>query len=419
MYVKVEKPKENKSRAVANSDSKKKRNVQQGFGLADNRPVVIVQKKYQEKMNWSNSIQKQLDSETATKKDTEDLIDNSSTNNHCSDHVLKMKKNYNSNVSDLLDHNRVAPIQCMTLLPFTSADDGLNNFVDSNAQGLAGNVVKGTPTAKIGKNEKLALVGHGNGFELYSHFAGSKDLVKMNYNEVANFLAKYVLPDGYRGEIVVWSCNSATPWKHIPEIKSQIKDEDDERLDGSFITLLKQKLLDKTDLDLSPTIRGAIGFASLDKPWKQAEVYLDKDLKNIGPKKNFLEGFISTDQSPPGNWYNALDDDDDDAFEPVESPDEILEEFEDGLQENVPKNLEQEEVIDDDDVVITQRPLSELYPNFNVLTANPQTAGARFLRELGDIIIPSNTPVQEMEYLAVAIRSERMLIAYNHRIEQI
>jgi len=48
MYEQVEKPKENKSRAVANSVTQKKSNVKQGFGFVDNRPEAIVQKKQKE-----------------------------------------------------------------------------------------------------------------------------------------------------------------------------------------------------------------------------------------------------------------------------------------------------------------------------------------------------------------------------------
>jgi hypothetical protein len=45
MYARVEKSKENKSRAVANSVAQKKSNVKQGFGFANNRPEVVTQKK--------------------------------------------------------------------------------------------------------------------------------------------------------------------------------------------------------------------------------------------------------------------------------------------------------------------------------------------------------------------------------------
>lgn len=43
MYEQVEKPKENKSRAVANSVAQKKSNVKQDFGFVDNRPEIVAQ----------------------------------------------------------------------------------------------------------------------------------------------------------------------------------------------------------------------------------------------------------------------------------------------------------------------------------------------------------------------------------------
>lgn len=43
MYKQVEKPKGNKSRAVANSVTQKKSNGKQGFGFVDNRPESIIQ----------------------------------------------------------------------------------------------------------------------------------------------------------------------------------------------------------------------------------------------------------------------------------------------------------------------------------------------------------------------------------------
>lgn len=49
MYEQVEKPKENKSRAVANSVAQKKNGVKQGFGFVDNRPEHIVARSLQMK----------------------------------------------------------------------------------------------------------------------------------------------------------------------------------------------------------------------------------------------------------------------------------------------------------------------------------------------------------------------------------
>ncbi len=53
MYEQVEKPKENKSQAVANSVAQKKSNARQGFGFVDNRPEAAAQRKLQEMVNNS------------------------------------------------------------------------------------------------------------------------------------------------------------------------------------------------------------------------------------------------------------------------------------------------------------------------------------------------------------------------------
>lgn len=51
MYAQIEKPKENKSRAVANSVAQKKSNVKEGFGFVDNRPEAVVQRRMQNQIN--------------------------------------------------------------------------------------------------------------------------------------------------------------------------------------------------------------------------------------------------------------------------------------------------------------------------------------------------------------------------------
>ena len=48
MYAQVEKPKENKSKAAANSVAQKKSNMKQCFGFVDNRPEIVIQKKLKE-----------------------------------------------------------------------------------------------------------------------------------------------------------------------------------------------------------------------------------------------------------------------------------------------------------------------------------------------------------------------------------
>jgi hypothetical protein len=55
MYERLEKPKENRSRAFANSVTQKKSDVKQGFGFVDNRPEVITHNKLQEKVQRRNS----------------------------------------------------------------------------------------------------------------------------------------------------------------------------------------------------------------------------------------------------------------------------------------------------------------------------------------------------------------------------
>jgi len=56
MYEQIEKPKENKSRAIVNSVTQKKSNVKYGFGFVDNRPESIAQRKMQSQANMSSSL---------------------------------------------------------------------------------------------------------------------------------------------------------------------------------------------------------------------------------------------------------------------------------------------------------------------------------------------------------------------------
>ena len=51
MYAQVEKPKENKSKAVADSVAQQKSGVKKGFGFVDNRPEAVVQRKLQDIAN--------------------------------------------------------------------------------------------------------------------------------------------------------------------------------------------------------------------------------------------------------------------------------------------------------------------------------------------------------------------------------
>jgi hypothetical protein len=56
MHAQVEKPKDNKSKAVANSVGQKRSNARQGFGFVDNRPEAVAQRKLQEMAGASQKI---------------------------------------------------------------------------------------------------------------------------------------------------------------------------------------------------------------------------------------------------------------------------------------------------------------------------------------------------------------------------
>lgn len=56
--------------------------------------------------------------------------------------------------------------------------------------------------------------------------------------------------------------------------------------------------------------------------------------------------------------------------------------------------------------------LRDIYPNYDTKTFNPQTAGAKMLRDLGNVIIPSNTPANQMTYVAMAKRAQAMAQVY-------
>ena len=65
MYEQVNKPKENKSRAIANTVAQKQSNAKQGFGFVDNRPEAMMQRKVQSmkdaNVNMSTPVQFALD----------------------------------------------------------------------------------------------------------------------------------------------------------------------------------------------------------------------------------------------------------------------------------------------------------------------------------------------------------------------
>ncbi|MBN2730580.1 MAG: hypothetical protein JXR53_15255 [Bacteroidales bacterium] len=76
MYEHLEKPKENKGRAIANSVAQKKRNVKQSFGFVDNRPEAKQNAQQQATMGSHSAQQHQL---IQKKGNNTGLPDNSKT----------------------------------------------------------------------------------------------------------------------------------------------------------------------------------------------------------------------------------------------------------------------------------------------------------------------------------------------------
>lgn len=204
-------------------------------------------------------------------------------------------------------------VQPLILVPFTHADQSLIDFAQNRTGGLApGPVVTGKQLAhKIGVNEHLVLIGHGNGADLYSHENPKHpQLDVMSYAALATFLTDKVLPDNYHGKITVWSCDAARPWGTIPSIAAQLsqcsKTQRQQLQSTSFIKQLEDALTAKNK-GYTPNIVGSIGYAGTDKHWAQAEVYADETLKNVGEKKNFAEGFVGTNAVVDESFYD-LDD---------------------------------------------------------------------------------------------------------------
>lgn len=201
-------------------------------------------------------------------------------------------------------------------VPFAEADQDLTGFAGRDATGLAsGPYVLGVGVSrKIGVDEGLLLIGHGNGTDFYSHADPShKSLQKYTASSLATYLHESVLPRGYAGTITVWACSSATPWRHMPAIAQQVEESEmggeqkEAVLDTSFIKQLEASL-EGMDGDYQPTVVGSLGYATLDRRWDRAQVYADEQLKMLGKSKTQHEGFIDTRQEAPTEFYEDSED---------------------------------------------------------------------------------------------------------------
>jgi hypothetical protein len=205
---------------------------------------------------------------------------------------------------------RTGVIQPLILVPFDHADQELIDFAKHRTEGLApGPVEIGTQVKhKLGVDETLVLVGHGNGTTFYSHEKETaKNFKAYGFAELSKYLAENVLPDNYKGKILLWSCDSARPWKHIPTLAEHYGED----VDTSFIEQF-ESYLGEEKKGYKPDIYGAIGYATLGKHWEEAEVFANETLKHTAEKRDFKHGFIRSGEKVDPAFYDLDGEDDDD-----------------------------------------------------------------------------------------------------------
>lgn len=167
MYAQVEKPKENKSRATANSVTQKKSNGKQGAGFADNRPETKVQRKSQS------------------------LADNR------------------------MIHNPIDPIQRRVLMVENNPDWIMLRNADVLSKNKGGGKIQhlaSNPSlADVNTGEFLYLVGHGN-----SEIIGGD--THWSPQEMAGNLHNLGLPQEHRHILLSGVCNSASGEESFAEV---------------------------------------------------------------------------------------------------------------------------------------------------------------------------------------------------------
>jgi hypothetical protein len=124
MYEQVEKPKENKSRSIANSVGQNKSNVKQGFGFVDNRPEAVAQRKLQEMVDNS--------SKTKSITQLQMIVDN--RNSH--DNPLQNRRNNTC----LPDHSKRGMLNLSSVTQLVGEDIGAektgSGLLDATGLGL-------------------------------------------------------------------------------------------------------------------------------------------------------------------------------------------------------------------------------------------------------------------------------------------
>lgn len=202
-------------------------------------------------------------------------------------------------------------IQRLVNVPFNDPDDILKTFLANNSAGMAeGDSQTGKYTKKVRTDEDIVLVGHGNGAALMDKENNHAE--SFSPDSLATYLAG-ILPKDYARTITVWSCQSATPYKHLKGY-DKAEDKSGDLGDRSFIKIL-QEWLESKNIGFQGEIRGAIGFITMDRRYDRASVYQDEDKKMLGTLRLYPEGFVNTEETPDPSFYAPdSDEDDDEAY---------------------------------------------------------------------------------------------------------
>ena len=190
-------------------------------------------------------------------------------------------------------------VQRIINIPFNNPDKSLLDFYEKHANGMApGKKERGIYSGPLVKvDEDIAIIAHGNGECLMSSETGGQGQEKFMPEEFSQYLSKF-LPKGYSGQIIIWSCRAATPYKIID------KQAPEELADESFITVLKRWL--GANEEIAPfkgTISGPIGYVTLDKPFSQAAIYEREEIAMAGNSRTIKDGFITAGKSVDLSFY--------------------------------------------------------------------------------------------------------------------
>ncbi len=209
MYAQVEKPKENKSRAVADSVAQKKSTVKQSFGFVDNRHEAIAQRKHQEMANNNSNALKSTQLQVKA------------------DNGFNVGKRYIKTYGDGISKNEVAQLTKIIVVQNSLSSEEIDD-INTAAQSMGGGIILDwdSEIPKIEVDEKVIFVAHGNTKVMGDEEeATDKSGTRMDIDFDALKIAKLldiVLPDDYSGSIDFIVCDSATKISKKPSMVEQI-----------------------------------------------------------------------------------------------------------------------------------------------------------------------------------------------------